>query len=713
MKFLMAFVATFAVIGSAQAEQAISTAPGDDEATQTLALNPVVITAQKRQQQTQDVPISMTVLSQDDLEKARGGTLEDIQQLVPNFSMESQSGYNVLTMRGIGGGGRNIGFDPRVGVYLDGIYMGQAQALRQPLFDIEQVEILRGPQGHLFGRNTVAGAVNITSRSPTKELEGYLRSVMGSKGTREGYATISGPISETVLGKISLASESHDGFTKNIYDGNTLDDLGRTTARGQLVFIPTDKLKISLSADWSRTKQNLILGEPTNDLFGQPVLAKRTVNFNTTPSENISLSGGSATVNYRMGSGYIVTAITGYRSTHHEKRVDNDYSPNNILGVFYIDDFRQSSEELRIASPNEDSLRYVAGLYHLSETATTNRKATFGLMNLVISNNGEVNTNTSALFGALDYDITHALTLNLGARYTHETKDVLFNLAGSAIGLANLTGYQDTRLENNMSPTVGASYAVSPRLNVYAKYSRGFKSGGWNTDYLDVNAATKPSFDTETVNSYEVGTKGKLLNDRLRYNLAAYTSQNKNFQVFQFVTLAGGSTSILLKNAAEVESHGIDADLTLRATQRLDIGVNFGLSKATFKRFDSCSPTVNCTGNHLPYAPNFTSSLTVNYGMPLARVGGKLNIYGEYSYHGKSFADPINDPVTLGVPSRELVNIRLGYIPNNSHWDFNLWAKNLFNKDTVVMRNRDFLGSLTDRRVDPRVVGMEAQYSFY
>ncbi len=745
MKDWIIFAAMIAVVGSVQAQQQALDSLENGEIAQPLTLNPVVVTAQKRLQPASDVPISMTILDQDDLEKIRGATLEDIQQLVPSFSLESQSGYNVLTIRGVGGGGRNIGFDPRVGVYLDGIYIGQAQALNQPLFDVEQVEILRGPQGHLFGRNTVAGAVNITTREPSKELEGYIRSVVGSEGTREGYATISGPISETALGKISFASESRDGFTKNLFDGNRLDDLGRSTARVQLLFTPTEKLKISLFGDSSHTKQNLIIGESTTDMFEQPLqggrLPKRTVKFNTTPTETADISGSSITGNYSMDSGHMITAIAGYRNTHHIKQVDNDYGLNDLLRVFYVDDFKQFSEEIRIASPNKGRLRYMAGLYHLNESANTDRKATIGLdadttlvrhplipfpvpfsalagsvPGAVLFNNGKVETDTTALFGALDYDIAKSLTLNLGARYTHETKDVLFNLDGSAsntFGIASLAGYRDSRSESNLSPTIGATYTVSQNTHIYAKYSRGFKSGGWNTEFLSNHSAEGPSFDTETVDSYEIGTKGSLYGNRLRYSLAAYTARYKNFQVFQFVNLGGGATSIELRNAAEAESQGIDADIALRATSQLDIGFNFGLNRATFKRFDNCSPTIDCTGHKLPYAPSFTSALTVNYNMPLARLGAKLNIYGEYSYHGKSYADPVNDPVTQSIPSRELVNIRLGYIPDDSHWDFNFWVKNLFDKDTVATSIRDFLGNLTVRRVNPQVLGIEAKYSFY
>lgn len=730
--------------GSAHAQQTESIL-SDGVAAESLTLENIVVNAQKRQQPDLNVPISMTVLDLADLEKARGATLKDIQQLVPSFSMERGAGFNALTMRGVGGGGNNIGFDPRVGVYLDGIYMGQAQALNQPLFDIDQIEVLRGPQGYLFGRNTVAGVVNITTRAPTNKLEGDMRGVIGSSGTYESYATVSGPISEKVLGKISLASETRDGFISNIYDDQKLDDLKRLTARGQIFLLPSDKLSIRIAADTSKTKQKVVLGEPVSDLFELPLqnstLPKRTVNFNTTPNETVTLAGGSITTNYTMDSQYVLTAILGYRDTHQEMLLDNDYSANDLLRSSLVDDFKQFSEEIRIGSPNTSRVRYTAGLYHLNETANSDHKATIGsdagttlvnhplisfpvpftvaagtLPGAVVFYNGKIQTETTAVFGAIDYDIVSALTLNFGARYTHETKKLLFNLDGSQSGnfaIGSLTNYRDSRSDNNLSPTVGASYTLSQNQNIYAKYSRGFKSGGWNTDFLSTNAVNKPAFDTETVNSYELGTKGLLFGGRMRYDLAAYISQFKNFQVSQFVNLGGGATSIELTNAADVASKGIDAGFALRATSQLDIGFKFGLSKAFFKSFSNCTATADCTGHRLPYAPSFNSALTADYGMRLPKLNGKLDFYGEYSYHGKSFSNVINNPTIHRIPSRELVNVRLSYLPDNSHWDFSLWIHNLFDKDTVAMRDRDFLGNLTIHRVEPRVMGFEGKYSFY
>lgn len=726
-------VAVAAACGSALAQQA-----GD-------ALDTVVVTAQKRQQSVIDVPIAMSVVSEETLEKTRGATLQNMQQLVPNFSIEDQSGQLAVTIRGVGGGGRNIGFDPRVGVYLDGIFMGQAQALRQPLFDVGQMEILRGPQGHLFGRNTVAGAVNITTREPGRNQEGYVRGVLGDHGTQELYASVSSPLSDTVAGKLSLASESRDGFTKNLATGHDVDDLKRTTARAQIVVRASDRLKLAFTADASSGEHPSINGEAVSGYrFQFPAftpLEKRTVNWNKAPRLDADLAGLSMNANYQLDGGNTLTAIVGYRKTEQVKESDNDYSASDLLNTRYEDRFSQISEEVRIASPNAGKARYVVGVFHLTEKADTDRLALVGadaMKALVripgvgtvpfgaafgvtpgarVTAQGNIKTDTWAVFGALDYDLIDALTLNLGGRYTRETKDVLFYLNGSRsgrFGIGTLNGYTDDRSENKFSPSVGLTFALDKSNNLYAKASRGFKSGGWNTEFISPSAAANPRFDTETVNTVEAGVKGKLLGGKVRYDVALYSSKFDDFQVFQFVNL-GNATSLELRNAAAAKSRGLDGSVTVRATSALDLGLNLGMAKATFTDFANCAGTaaalVDCSGNRLPYAPELTAALTANYRLSVA--GGRLDLYGEYSFHDKAFSDPVNSPTVQRIPAREQVNVRVAYAPTGSHWSFGVWATNLFDKDTTIGRGVDFLGNELVLRMQPRTAGVEARYELF
>jgi iron complex outermembrane receptor protein len=722
---------------------AVAQTAGIPSVVQETALDVVVVTAQKRKQAAADVPVSMTVLTGRDIENAHGAALEDVQQLVPNFSFEQQSGFYVLTMRGIGGGGRNIGFDPRVGVYLDGVYMGQAQALRKPLFDIEQMEVLRGPQGDMFGRNTVAGAVNMTSRAPTPERESDFRIVAGNYGIRETRATASGPLSDRLLGRLALAAETRDGFGRNQHDGRKLDDLERYSLRGQFVATPTERLKISASADASRSRQNQLDGEPETGLFGQPLpagpLSLRTVNVDAVPYENVDLSGAALVADYALDDGRSLKAIFGYRDTRQAKQLDVDYGPRDLVRTHYLDRFTQSSQEIRLASPDGGRTHYVIGVYHLNETATTDRKAfigqdvatdmvkfpdvpgllpfgpTLGLApGGLVYNRGTVRTDTWAAFGAVDQRPTDALTLHAGARYTRETKNIHFDLNGAdsgALDVGTLMDFRDARSEGRLSPTVGAVYAASRNLSLYGKLARAFKSGGWNVEFLSTNGTRNPAFDSETADSFEIGAKGQAWGGSLRYDFAAYATRIRNFQVLQFVDLGAGATSIDLRNAAAVLSRGIEGDVALRVGGRLNLGARFGTTDSHFSSFNNCSPLLDCTGHQLPYAPRTTAALTASYDLPLDRSDGLLRFYGEASFHGKAFADPVNDPATQTIPRRELINLRAAYLPYGARWELAFWVRNATNRSTVITRDRDFLGNLVDKRLDPRTVGIEARFT--
>lgn len=709
-----------------------------------IFLDEVVVTAQKRVQSIEDVPIAMTVVGRKDLENSHSATLADMQQLAPNFSVAPvEAGFNRITVRGVGGGGRNIGFDTRVGVYLDGIYMGQSQTLDQSLFDIEQVEVLRGPQGHLFGRNTVAGAVNITTRAPSEIFESSFRAVAGNYNAREGYASVSGPMADKLLGKLSFGYEMRDGFSNNLFNHRSIDDLKRASLRGQLAIRATDKLEINLAADHADIKQKQIVGEATSGMFdaalpGGPY-TDHTVNYNTIPYINNMLSGASLTANYDM-AGRQLTAITGYRSTHQNRENDIDYSPKDVFRVNYTDDFKQISQEVRIASPIKDPLRYVVGVYLMHESADTFRLAITGkdtatlvthplagtipfgvLLGLVPGNtvpiSGTVKTDSYALFGSLDYDISSKLTLNLGMRYTDERKNLLYNINGAAsgvIGIGTAVNYTDSRSDSMLTPTAGMTYALNKSLKLYAKYSTGFKSGGWNIDYLTASQiANKFDFNKETVDSYELGFKGAIFDHSMSYDFSVFYSNFKDFQVFYFVNLGGGATEMQLKNAAKAESTGMEASLHAQLTDNLGIGGNIGTLRARFKSFPGgISGGGDASGKCLPDAPNLTASMTINYILPSPSLGGRVEFHGEQSYRSNSFSDVNNIEALDGISSRNITNARISLVANSTRLRLGLWVRNLFNNRYTTVHGRDFFGNQFVKRGEPRTFGVEGKFNF-
>lgn len=715
---------------------------GADNATR---LDDVVVTAQKRSQALEDVPIAITVVDRETLEKERGRTLFDMQQVAPNFQLV-KAGFNSITIRGVGGGGRSIGFDTRAGMYLDGVYLGQAPALNMPLFDIEQVEILRGPQGHLFGRNTVSGAVNVTTAAPSPFFDSTLRAVYGNRDAFEVYGSVTGPIAKSVLGKIAASYETRDGYTRNVFNGGDLDDLERFSTRGELSFLVSDKFTIDVYGDYSDTDENTIIGEPITAFFDSPTpggnLPDRNVDFNTTPFINATLYGSSVKATYEMDNGSTVTAISGYRNTRQHRQNDTDYSAADIIRINFRDKFEQFSQELRIASSNDGRLRYVLGVFYLNEDADSDRRVTIGQdMNTIVALPvgapfpfapvglafgvtagsvvpaiANIETENVAGFGALDFDITPRLTLNLGARYTHETKDIVFNLDGSRSGafrIGSLDNFRDDRTDNKFTPTAGFTFALDDDINFYAKYARGFKSGGWNTDFLNIGQiASGFDFDTETVDSYEAGLKGLVLDRRLRFDLAVFYNQFDDFQQFQFVALGGGTTVLQLRNAARVESQGIEGSVSLQVNENLRLGANAGYVDAEFDRFPNGGPSgQDLSGNELP-APDTTAAFTIDYGVPLAALGGRIDFFGEYSFRSGYFSGATNDPLYERIGSRNLVNVRLTYSNDAGDLGVSLWGRNVFKENFLDNRGRDFFGNQFVTRGEPRSYGIELWHNF-
>lgn len=704
----------------------------------------IVVTAQRREQALVDVPIAVSVLNAALLEKARGTSLEDIQQIVPNFSLEKRNGYNNIAIRGVGGGGRNIGFETRAGVYIDGAYIGQPQALGVPLFGIEQVEILRGPQGYLFGRNSVSGAVNIVTAAPTTDPEGFVRIVAGGYETFEGYAGWSGPVAgERILARVGAAHERRGGFSDNLLTGDDLDDLERTSFRGRVRVKLSDAAILDLSADYADILQNTVVtGERQTDFFDTVIpgipLPPRQVEINTKPFEDVVLGGVSARLGYEPSEGPALVSVTTIRGLEQRRVNDSDYSAADLLSVTYDEIFSQLSQEIRIVSPDERRLRYVAGIYLLNDLAKTRRDATvgqdlsvpvpfpngavlpyaaFGLAaGSVTPIDGKIETQSAAAFISVDYDLTDRVRVGVGARYTDEKKSVRFNLDGSRSGgfrIGSVFGFEDRRKDSAFTPALNVTYALSGDINAYARYASGFKSGGWNLDFLNRSqAAADFSFDEETVESYELGLKGSLLDQGLQFELALFRSEFEDFQIFQTVRLPSGVNIQQLNNAASVVSEGIEFSAAAAVSEGLRVTVNGGLTDAVFSDFpDGGGEGVDLDGNALPNAPDFNGSIAFDYELEVPGLRGMFAFYGEASRRSRSYVQPGNLDQDL-LEARNLVNGRISFIPDKGNWELSVWGRNLLDDTFAIRRGRDFLGNQWTKYNDPRVIGAELRYDF-
>lgn len=691
----------------------------------------IVVTATRRTERLQDVPASIGVIAAEELERRGVEGLDELAQSTAGLTIAASVGINTVFIRGVGGGGRNVGFGTRAGIYVDGVYVGQFASINQSAADVERVEVLRGPQGTLFGRNSVSGAISIVTRTPNYEPEAYLVADVGSKDLLELRWGANIPlVPETIALRLSGVHRERGGFTRNLINGQDLGNINRDSLRGQLRWDVSPDLNVLVSADWTLDESRRLVGEDDTNINGTAPSATPgafDVRFNTIPLSQNEFYGGSVMLNYAHQSGHSLTSITALRRVEWTRVNDTDYSAADILFTDFNDRYRQFSQEVRLASPSGNRLNYVLGFYFLDDKAEAGRAVRFGANAPAVAPvlrpgsavlvSGTVKTRSLAAFATVNYNLTERLELNLGGRYTNEKIELedyfVDGRAAPPFGIAFVPAFSDSLKESRFDPTIGLSYKFSPDLNGYVKYSQGFKSGGFNVDFLTAaQFAEGLGFRPERARSYEVGLKSEFFDRRLRLNLAAYVTDYADYQINQFVDLGGGRTAIQLRNAAKVRTSGGELEAKWRPTADLTLGANLAYVKAEFKQFtNGGGPGVNLDGNQLPQAPKFTSSIYGDYSTLLPGTGLRFSAFAEYNRRGASFSGAEN-LVRQALEDRDLVNARLGLSDDDGLWSVEAWVENALDESYAITRDRDFLGTLVRERGDPRTYGITTRLKF-
>lgn len=711
-------------------------------AAQTFTLEEIVVTAQKREERSLEVPISMATLGADALEQSGIKEVKELGEMAPNIQISQSSDFaSRISIRGVGADSRNIGFDTRVGVYLDGIYLGQSPAVNQGLVDLERVEVLRGPQGTLFGKNTVAGAINLISRKPSDEKELELGVNFGNYQNREYQMRGNMPLTDDTAVSLSLNKTERDGYIENLYDGENVNGRDAESARIMLRSDLSDKLTLNVAGDHMQQKRWGFNGEGLTQIFGAGYPTEGRDEYevyqNYKVPEEKEIWGTSATVDYDFDNGFSLKSISSYRYTDIIYGTDVDFTEFDFVNTIYNDTYKQVTQEFQLISPVDSAFSYVLGLYYYSQDSETDRKALGGAhgaaLGLVpfataVEYGGTVDTESYAIFMNGNYEINERLNLGFGFRYSEETKDVDWQIDGRGAPAFNIaTGsVDDSRTDRDFAPTVSLNYSLDDSNFIYARASTGFKSGGYNLDFVNADQFTGSpediEFDTESVISYEVGYKAELLDRRLRINTAAFYSEFDDYQVNQYVELGGGGTALTITNAAEVVTKGVEVEVTYVPTENLQITAAVGLLDARFKSFPGGGDGgVDASDNDLPFAPDATASLGIQYYLPVPAIEATLLLRTDYSYTSERYSTSSNndgfDNGVVDVPfdrleSYALVNARIGLIDDSERWEVYAWGRNLTNSDHMNLSLRDFLGSYAAGYAHPRTYGVEAKYRF-
>ena len=690
---------------------ALSMAAGTAWAQEPAALEEVVVTAQKRTEDVQDVPVSVLAFGAAALERLNAQQLGDIERAAPNVSFGSGAGgsFNAIGVRGVIDSSRNIGVDARVSVYVDGVYVGRSYATDQSLLGIERVEVLRGPQGTLYGKNTVAGALNITTQKPGDTLAGQAEVELGSYDYRRLAGRFNLPLGDTAALSVSVARETRDGYIRNVTRNTDLNGVDRWAGRVQLRLRPTDRLTLDFAADALDEGQPFVLYEGLGGTAARLAPGPFTIAHDTDERDSRSYAGLSASADYQITDDLTLTSITAFRKSRYDFLQEEDYLPTFVARSNFNERSRQFTQELRLASSETERFSWLAGVFYMDEELETNRLSEGGpaLRNGFVRTPGSIQTRSAAAFAHVNYDITPQLKVNGGLRLTYERKSLDFSIVDTMGLFTNFENFRDKREDTDLSPKIGVQYYPSEEVMLFASLSRGFKSGGWNADTITTLEGI--AFDPEEATSFEAGLKSTLFERRLRLNLTGFVTRYEDYQVFQFITLSNGGTLITFTNAGEVTTQGLEAEIEAVPVSGLTLSASGAYTEAKFDSFaDGGGLGVNYDGHDLPYAPRTKFYLGADYRLPVGP--GEASFHVDYSYTGDQYVSSSNSAASR-LPGYGLVNARVSYAFDNG-WEISAFGQNLADKRYLRTHDTSFLGSERGRYGMPRTYGVRLKTTF-
>lgn len=705
-----------------------------------FALEEVIVTAQKRAENLQEVALSAQAFGAEDIRVLGVDSVADLIFAAPSLNAGGLGGgsQQQIGIRGIVDYSRNPGVDPRMGVYIDQIYQGQGYSADQPLLGIETVEILRGPQGTLFGKNTVSGAINLVTKTPTETTEGELAATYGNEGQAKFQGYVSGGLTNNLFASISLTYDERDGLYRNTFLNTDTGDYDRISGRGKLRFVPSDQTDITLSYDYSKREST----EPTGVEASLPAFQSRA-GFES--QDETEFWGLGLHINHELDNGLQLVSISSLRESEFNLVGDDDMTPARIQTTVFDEKNEQITQEFRIQSADDQPLKWIVGAYYFKAERTTGRFAQFDedLYNLLVPPLAPFATALSgfteipsvldhesyALFAHLDWSISDALSITAGLRYTEDDKSVdwkqtnnqndpataaflqaatglpLTQAPGALFGAVN-SAFKDDRSEDDLSPMISLNYQVNDETLIYARYAGAAKSGGYNAEFM-TNGLEFFEYDQETVDSYELGLKTTLMDDKLRLNVALFEMAFDDFQVFQFLENSSGATSLELTNAAEATVTGVETEITWLPTDNLRFIANATFLDASYDDFENPGGGAPFSGNQLPYAPDLKYFVAAQYR---ALVGaGALTFDVDYTYVDDQFTDPGNLDIDK-IDSYGLIGARVAYTPESNDWEIALWGRNIGDEEYNKVNNDNFLGTPRTVWGDPRLYGLTFTY---
>ena len=808
-------------------------------------LEEVLVTARKKSESLMDAPVAVSVVSGAAMDSEGITNLEQLSSQVPGLQIGRSALASSIYIRGIGSG-TNLGFEQSAGMYVDGVYQTRSRQFTQSLVDLQRVEVLRGPQSLLFGKNTVAGAIKVETSNPIPgdEFNGYLMGDYEPEyGTARGTAVLSGSLSDTFAARLAMRYQETDGYVENVYIDRDVQQRDDTIARMTLVWQPIDTLR--LTGKISRTEMDGIGIEQVNPVANSRLLDETragntqlgltdilgaiaafetpgftaatggkkyeswTGNLDWAPydEEETESTDASLRVDWELDS-YTITSLTGYSDFYFEQQHDVDFQPGNVAGGTGYEDVQLFSQEFRIASNFDGRFNFTAGIYYeeqeLEISASPSIDGSLGgllgqlpasslnpnLPDIPLSALGinslwnglvlaqinpaaapligaeqdviyrtTVNQNendTLAVFAELTFDLTDSLFLDVGARWSEDTKKsnkqvsigagapdahILainsngipsgnFDLKNTALiatslGLLNsFPSNQDLkRDESHLDPSVRLRWDANDDTLVYLSYTEGYKSGGFNTSGDSSNPDGTPAqgteFEDEQATAWELGIKTNFWDNRARLSTTVFRTEIEDLQVTSF-----RGTSFVVGNAAAMTSQGVELEAQFAVTDELELGGSLAYLDSQFEDYKNAPCTIeqvavtgaqcaqDLSGERGPNAPEWSGMVYANYEQAIGdSFIFRFNING--SYKDEYFLDGDLDPNTL-QDSYFKINARIALAGREDNWEVALYGRNLTDETTLTFATDSPLsaGIYAGWVEEPMIVGLQGRYNF-
>jgi len=630
------------------------------------SLESITVTAQKKEENIQNVPISMTVFNEFDLEDNNIRTVSDITSYTPNFQQFSTGGGGMYTpsMRGLSSDVHTL--SSPIGTYIDGIPYTSSMGNDVTLLDIQRVEILRGPQGTLYGKNAYAGVLNIITKKPDNETKGKIKAELGSDNKKEYTFSTSGPIvKDKFYMGVSGKHYEKDGYIKNEYLNKWDDDREDDSIKLFLRAAPADNLDISLISSYAEKDDGATTTIPLSSID-----VRKT---------NSGLQGYTRSKSYTHAlkvdytqRNFDFSSTTTYKDYKDIRGTDYDYSPAQISHAFVDSRYKNYSQEFKL-NGGMRKFNWIVGLYMEKDEQNPyyNRNGT-------ITTNSDTQSDSLGIFAHTDYNLKENLILTAGLRYD---KDNIETADG-------LSSYKNDKSYSEISPKIGLKYILNQNITSYASISKGYKAGG----YYMMAPTNLRSYDKETMWNYEVGFKSRLLDNKLTLNMSVYYMDITDMQVAARIDDA----SAYMSNAATATNKGAEIEIGYKISNNLNIFTNLGYSEATFDKFEDYYGEYS--GNYNPYAPKYNYALGFKYRDEKG-IFAKFDISGQSNYY-------TNKANTIENNGFTLLNAKIGY--EMEHYEIYLYCNNITDKEYDSEGYFDYYTMVSP----PRETGISIAYRF-